>query len=923
MGLNNKRVLTKFKFNFIITSFILFLLIIICWSITVEAETVDINVTNEEINTTPGSFETVVFSVQNIKKKRLKLKTSLQMAEDWMTVSKLPSFNLEPGEITNIPITFQTSLYSRADKPYNVTFRVLKKDGIVVSKKSITVNLKKIQKVTITSSGSKKTAPPDRQIDFPLVIKNQGNIKDTYTLAIQTKLNYIIEKKEIMLVPGERKSLQANIKVPKNAKEGDKYNLTVSVRSNTNQAINDIIKTEITVSPRSVYPGTLYEYLSGKIKANKKNVKLNIGGDLHLPKGVIIRTYFNKNFLNNKFKYRLGLHTNNTGIDVGDLSVKLNKTTPGYSFNGLRSYYHSNNNKAKLFWANDNYYGAKLISDNSKIPLTMSLVSAPDIDPDQDQILSGKLFNSNVSVPFGNKYSLGMDLTLTETPLNKSLNKSISSGMKYSLNLQYKNKISKLIRDIRLKYNYTSSGFMTQKNKSHAYNFYWKVKPFSNNVFSLNINRDVNFPGQLIDDKYLLRSRLKKNHFDLDFKYLVENNRSDDFNESLWKLSLIKPKKNNPFFFISEKKEMDNEQLPVKKTTKIGLDIDKKYSILNLKTKINYVNTQFLQRNSNYNYIITGLNLNRRNKNFFGSLYWQAKYYNPERIDIYKSLNLNYHYRRKISKDIFYNLNLGATFSDGVKDNYYGNLNFSYSLKEDINCNLYLSFSSSKKLELSYSFSKEFNFPIPWVKSRGKPTGKVYFDKNNNGIFDKDETGIEGIKLKLDKYHLVSGPDEGSFTFPSLNPGQYEIEIDLNSLPADFKLAHAFPRSIKIKRGELKKIDIPLVRAASIKGKVVKILYQNAQFTDDRIPLEGIKVLLYRKDQLVESFFTLKDGTYLFENLKPGFYQIKLVKDWLPKGLKPEKGYSRKIKLGFGKINSSKNFLLKKQERKIIKTFFN
>ena len=68
---------------------------------------------------------------------------------------------------------------------------------------------------------------------------------------------------------------------------------------------------------------------------------------------------------------------------------------------------------------------------------------------------------------------------------------------------------------------------------------------------------------------------------------------------------------------------------------------------------------------------------------------------------------------------------------------------------------------------------------------------RVFFDQNGNGIFDRGEVGIPGIRLRLIK--VDDDPDDvflnfvsdenGRYIFDQLPPGQYSVSVDQTNLP--------------------------------------------------------------------------------------------------------------------------------------------
>jgi hypothetical protein len=65
----------------------------------------------------------------------------------------------------------------------------------------------------------------------------------------------------------------------------------------------------------------------------------------------------------------------------------------------------------------------------------------------------------------------------------------------------------------------------------------------------------------------------------------------------------------------------------------------------------------------------------------------------------------------------------------------------------------------------------------------GTIVGKVYLDKNENGLHDNDEEGISGAVIRLNNGITVTTGTGGKFSIPGLPGGFYVLELDDWTLP--------------------------------------------------------------------------------------------------------------------------------------------
>ncbi|MCA1634049.1 MAG: DUF11 domain-containing protein [Acidobacteria bacterium] len=69
--------------------------------------------------------------------------------------------------------------------------------------------------------------------------------------------------------------------------------------------------------------------------------------------------------------------------------------------------------------------------------------------------------------------------------------------------------------------------------------------------------------------------------------------------------------------------------------------------------------------------------------------------------------------------------------------------------------------------------------------------GRVFEDANANGLFDKDERGVPGVRLYLNNGQSVITDSAGLYNFPVVNEGAQVLSLDPITLPRGFALARS------------------------------------------------------------------------------------------------------------------------------------
>ena len=81
---------------------------------------------------------------------------------------------------------------------------------------------------------------------------------------------------------------------------------------------------------------------------------------------------------------------------------------------------------------------------------------------------------------------------------------------------------------------------------------------------------------------------------------------------------------------------------------------------------------------------------------------------------------------------------------------------------------------------------------------QGMLVGKVYNDKNDNGIQDKGEEGIPNVAVILDDGTTVITDEYGRYSVPEISPGIHAVRLDQRVLPG----GPLYPNFEEEKKGE-------------------------------------------------------------------------------------------------------------------------
>lgn len=95
--------------------------------------------------------------------------------------------------------------------------------------------------------------------------------------------------------------------------------------------------------------------------------------------------------------------------------------------------------------------------------------------------------------------------------------------------------------------------------------------------------------------------------------------------------------------------------------------------------------------------------------------------------------------------------------------------------------------------------------------------GKVYVDRNGNGIQDAGEEGIGGVKLVTARGEIITTDSQGRYHLAGVDGGRWErgtnfvIKLDPRSLPKQYKLKGRNPQVVRLSPGLPSNIDFKVV----------------------------------------------------------------------------------------------------------------
>lgn len=171
------------------------------------------------------------------------------------------------------------------------------------------------------------------------------------------------------------------------------------------------------------------------------------------------------------------------------------------------------------------------------------------------------------------------------------------------------------------------------------------------------------------------------------------------------------------------------------------------------------------------------------------------------------------------------------------------------------------------------------------ISQSGAVSVRVFEDLNMNGSFDDNERPIENATVKaVQAYRQEQTNESGVAVLSSLhNNIVTDIVVDESTLDGPFMITANRGVAIKARKGFVDRVDIPVVKAGELDG----VIYLK-DASGEALPAAYIMLnLLNNRQDVVASARSEFDGYYLFTNVKPGTYQLKVDENYVERrGLK-------------------------------------
>nr|WP_319396174.1 SPOR domain-containing protein [uncultured Desulfobacter sp.] len=193
----------------------------------------------------------------------------------------------------------------------------------------------------------------------------------------------------------------------------------------------------------------------------------------------------------------------------------------------------------------------------------------------------------------------------------------------------------------------------------------------------------------------------------------------------------------------------------------------------------------------------------------------------------------------------------------------------------------------------------------------GRVSARVFYDRNNNAVFDQGDQPIEGAKVNAPQaYTKAQTNEDGVALLTGLKKyTPTDIVVEKDSLEDPFWEPSQQGNSIVPRPGHAELVEIPVIATSEIEG-VVRLAKEDG----DKAPLSNTRIQLVDKNgDVADETRSEYDGFYLFMKVPPGKYSIRLHPDDTARFNARTEGIGEIVIGSDGDVVSGRNLVLHKK----------
>lgn len=861
---------------------------------------------------TPGQFVTYTFDLSNTNDHPTTLTISARSDDGWSILGpeQETEIVIDPHSSTSIPITLAVPTNAAGNQMERLTLEI--RQGAQRWRVFVDTHISAVHKIAV-DGGTRNESEPGKAADYPITIINQGSLTENITLSAvsENAWSVRVEPEQLLLQPGEKIVVHVFHSPPASASvgSGDKVVLTAT-SSESNETVNLTLLTQV-VESRTPQPVEsriplrttwLWEFTSPTQYIEDPELRWIYSVNGTLQPDYSFDFYMNGNYDSKELiapdAIHLALNMPNTLVNIGRVDPSWSGVLPLPTQTALLSVDHDIQDRLHL----QILTGTERDDDNffhDQVQWMAWSAWVPD-SPWTFRVLLPKKSLDDADYLGELDYALKFGTSQNSWSLRARIGggESDSSGFKRANDL--------FLSGYGDKWNFRGEyvckdGFFDDNDESHlSLNGVYRFNPdfsWELGLYQWDENERTD-PADLTlsSDSIWTRFNLWKN-LSLTLSTIDENQGTDSYRQPKVEIRYYYLKLPITCNFTVQWMQPDYQIAPDE--TKWTFDGQYKYAWSDLHyidNRIHYYIAQALDGTDeswSYAYRLNYSHPINNSWSFEASTDWDRS---KDSSSAYENTSTT------VKGEFLYKPDPETQWRFSV----YDVLSSTDSADEDT-LTFYLLY---QRQFLSFIRS-------PWAGVEGI----IYEDLNGNGRLDPEDPLLQGLNLVLDSRKTVQTDIKGHWAYAMLPAGSHHLSLDLKGQPY---YTDSSQFDLTLKRGITERIYIPVRRKNFLHGMVFIDVDRDQTFTNDEKPLSGVRITLLANGQKLSETQTNADGSYFFNDILPGTYQLQIDPTTLPGGssvILPIADQTVEVaKTGIG---SEVNWALAPKEKEIEFTFDN
>ncbi len=156
--------------------------------------------------------------------------------------------------------------------------------------------------------------------------------------------------------------------------------------------------------------------------------------------------------------------------------------------------------------------------------------------------------------------------------------------------------------------------------------------------------------------------------------------------------------------------------------------------------------------------------------------------------------------------------------------------------------------------------------------------GYVFKDYNSNGLREKDEPPISGVKIWLGKKEFQITDEFGYFKFPKARGKNVYLTLDTATLPTGYILTVPVTQGVPVVSGTISKIYFGATSRSEIRGIVFEDTNEDGEYSPGEEGIAEIAIILDNEKRSV----TNSEGRYIYPQVSLGEHELTADLNTIP-----------------------------------------